>query len=43
VRVLEINVERTNYVVVLCDQNAGQNHIIKTDNKSLELVANFWN
>lgn len=38
---LEINIERTNYVVMSCDQNEGQNHIIKTDNKPFELVANF--
>ena len=38
---LEINVGRTNYVVMSCDQNTGQIHIIKIDNKLLELVANF--
>jgi hypothetical protein len=38
---LELNVEKTEYVVMSRDQNAGQNHNIKTDNKSFERVEQF--
>jgi hypothetical protein len=33
---LEVNVEKTKYMVVSGDQNAGQNHDIMVDNKSFE-------
>jgi hypothetical protein len=33
---LEVNAEKTKYMVMFRDQNAGQNHSIKTDNKSFE-------
>jgi hypothetical protein len=33
---LEVNAEKTKYIVTSRDQNAGQNHNIKTDNKSSE-------
>jgi hypothetical protein len=35
---LEVNAEKTKYMVMSRDQNAGQNHNIKTDNKSFESV-----
>jgi hypothetical protein len=33
---LEVNAERGKYMVMSQDQNAGQNHNVKTDNKSFE-------
>jgi hypothetical protein len=38
---LEVNAETTKYMVMSRDQNAGQNHNIKTDNKSFERVEQF--
>jgi hypothetical protein len=38
---LEVNAEKTKYMVVSRDQNAGQNHNIKIDNKSFERVEQF--
>jgi hypothetical protein len=38
---LEVNAEKTKYVVMSRDQNAGQNHNIKIDNKSFERVEQF--
>jgi hypothetical protein len=35
---LEVNAEKNKYMVMSRDQNAGQNHNIKTDNKSFERV-----
>jgi hypothetical protein len=35
---LEVNAERTKYMVMSGDQNAGKNHNIKIDNKSFERV-----
>jgi hypothetical protein len=35
---LEVNAEKTKYMVMCGDQNRGQNHNIKIDNKSLERV-----
>jgi hypothetical protein len=38
---LEVNAERTKYMVMSGDQNAGQNHNIKLDNKSFVRVEQF--
>jgi hypothetical protein len=38
---LEVNAEKTKYIVISQDQNAGQYHNIKTDNKSFERVEEF--
>jgi hypothetical protein len=38
---LAANAEKTKYMVTSRDQNAGQNHNIKIDNKSFETVEQF--
>jgi nitrous oxide reductase len=38
---LEVNAEKTKYMVMSRDQNAGHNHNIKTGNKSFERVEEF--
>jgi hypothetical protein len=38
---LEVNAEKTKYMVMSHNQNAGQNHIIMLDNKSFERVEQF--
>jgi hypothetical protein len=38
---LEINVEKTKYMLLACHQNAGQNHDIKMANRSFENVSQF--
>jgi hypothetical protein len=38
---LEVNAEKTKYMVMSRDQNAGQNHNIKIDNKPFERVEQF--
>jgi hypothetical protein len=38
---LEVNTEKTKYMLLSCHQNAGQNHYIKIANKCLENVAQF--
>jgi ribose 1,5-bisphosphokinase PhnN len=38
---LEVNSEKTKYMVISRNQNAGQNHNIKLDNKSFERVEQF--
>jgi hypothetical protein len=38
---LEVNAEKTKHVLLSRHQNAGQNHNIKTANKSFENMANF--
>jgi hypothetical protein len=38
---LEVNAEKTKYMVMSQNQNAGHNHNIKTDNKSFERVEGF--
>jgi len=38
---LEVNADKTNYVVISQDQNAGQGQIVKTDNSSFEMVEVF--
>ena len=35
---LEVNVDKTKYIVTSWDQNAGQSHSMKTDNTSFERV-----
>jgi hypothetical protein len=35
---LEVNSDRTKYMVISRDQNAGRSHSIKTDNSSFERV-----
>jgi len=35
---LEVNVDKTKYMVMSRDQNAGRSHSIKTDNSSFERV-----
>jgi hypothetical protein len=38
---LEVNAEKTMYVFMSCEQNAGQYHNINISNKSFESVVNF--
>jgi hypothetical protein len=38
---LEVNAEKTKYMVVYWDQNAGQNGYIQIGNKSFETVEQF--
>jgi hypothetical protein len=38
---LEVNVEKTQYMLVSQDQNAGQNREIKIGNRSFENVSQF--
>jgi hypothetical protein len=38
---LEVNAEKTKYIVMSRDQHAGQNHNIKIGNKSFERVEEF--
>jgi hypothetical protein len=38
---LEVNAEKTKYMVISRDQNTVQNHYIKIDNKSFERVEQF--
>ena len=38
---LEVNAERSKYMVMSRDQNSGQNHNIKLDNKSFERLEQF--
>jgi hypothetical protein len=38
---LEVNAEKTKYMVMSRNQNAGQNHNIKIDNKSFERMEQF--
>jgi hypothetical protein len=38
---LEVNVEKTKYILVSRDQNAGQNRDIKIGNRSFENVSQF--
>ena len=39
---LEVNADKTKYIITSRDQNAGRSHIIKTDNRSFESVEQFW-
>ena len=38
---LEVNVDKTKYMVMSRDQNAGQSHNMRTDNRSFERVEEF--
>jgi hypothetical protein len=38
---IEVNTEKTKYMLLSCHQNAGQNHNIKIADTSLENVAQF--
>jgi hypothetical protein len=38
---VDLNVQKTKYMLLSCHQNAGQNHNIKTANRSFENVAQF--
>jgi len=38
---LEVNADKTKYMVMSGDQNAGRSHSIKTDNSSLARVEKF--
>jgi hypothetical protein len=38
---LEVNADKTKYMVMSRDQNASRNHSIKTDNSSFERVGDF--
>jgi len=38
---LEVNTDKTKYIVMSQDQNAGQSHSIKIDNSSFERVEEF--
>ena len=40
---LEVNAEKTKYMVMSRDQNAGRSHSIKIDNSSFERVEEFKN
>jgi hypothetical protein len=40
---LEVNADKTKYLVMSRNQNAGQNHNVKSDNKSFERVQHFKN
>jgi len=38
---LEVNADKTKYMVMIRDQNAGRNHNIKIDNSSFDRVEEF--
>jgi len=38
---LEVNADKTKYMVMFRDQNAGKSHNLKTDNSSFERVEEF--
>ena len=38
---LEVNADKTKYIVMSWDQNAGRSHSIKTDNSSFDRVEEF--
>jgi hypothetical protein len=40
---LEANSQKTNYMVIACERNAGQDHSTETDIKSFESIAKFNN
>ena len=41
---LEVNADKTGYMIMSWDQKAGQSHNMKTDNRSFEMVesSNIW-
>ena len=38
---LDVNADKTKYMVMSRDQNAGQSHSMKTDNRYFEMVEEF--
>jgi len=38
---LEVNADKTKYMIMSRDQNAGRSHNMKTDNSSIEKVEEF--
>jgi hypothetical protein len=38
---LEVNADKTKYIVMARDQNAGRSHSMKIDNSSIERVEEF--
>ena len=38
---LEVNADKTKYMIMSGDQNAGRSHSMKTDNSSIERVEEF--
>jgi len=38
---LEVNADKTKYMVMSRDQNAGRSHIMKNDNRSIEKMEEF--
>ena len=40
---IEVNADKTKYMVMSRDQNAGQSHSMKIDNSSFEMVEEFKN
>jgi len=38
---LEVNADKTSYMIMSRDQNAGRSHNVKTDNSSVERVEQF--
>jgi len=38
---LEVNADKTKYMVMFRDRNAGRGHSVKTDNSSIERVEEF--
>ena len=38
---LDVNADKTKYMVMARDQNAGRSHSMKIDNRSFELVEEF--
>ena len=38
---LEVNADKTKYIIMSRDQNAGHSHSMKTDNSSFERVEQF--
>jgi hypothetical protein len=38
---LEVNADKTNYMIMSRDQNAGRSHSMKIDNSSIERVEEF--
>jgi hypothetical protein len=38
---LEVNADKTKYMVISLDKNAGRSHNVKTDNSSIERVEEF--
>ena len=38
---LKVNAEGTKYILISRDQNAGHNHNVKIDNKTLNIVEQF--